>query len=102
MSRKEKRGNGIKERQNFIPWFRRFGRHTKLKLTNELIDTAIANESAYISAVISMEEKIHLEDAIKSFFNSNAYLELKDKEKGYYWDTPLDIIDMYVEEAEAP
>jgi len=70
-----------------------------LQLTDELITGTINSISGFIVAKYAEQYSVSLELAMETFFNSNAYKLLSDKETGYYFDSIPEIFDMFVVEA---
>jgi len=69
-----------------------------LRLTDELITGTINSISGFIVAKYAEQYSVPLELAMETFFNSNAYKLLSDKETGYYFDSIPEIFDIFVEE----
>ena len=69
-----------------------------MQLTDDLIAGTINSISGFIVARYAEQYDIPLYVAMETFFNSNTYKLLSDKETGYYFDSIPEIFDMFLKE----
>ena len=69
-------------------------------LTEQVINTAIDTISGYIVSVTAEETGKPIEDITETFLSSNTYALLNDAETGYYWDSIIELIDMFKTETD--
>jgi hypothetical protein len=67
-------------------------------LTDEAIDAGIDNISGYIVARVASLTGKSISEVLESFFSSDVYALLSDKETGYYWDNISELIDKFIAE----
>jgi hypothetical protein len=68
------------------------------RLTDEAITGAVGNISGFIVATVADESNRPLEEITEAFFSSETYSLLSDKDTGYYWDSILEVIDLFKNE----